>query len=361
MRVSSVLAVIVALLLALAVSYGLSYRAYSSLPSRSNATAVPLSSFSVSPSRFSGYYDHGILSFISESASDISISPSNSTSSPSLLPSSSSPSSYFSNITFSLYWGYLFRWNFSVSPGYVNGSRLYLCVVPASNLPSENASLLYGGKRLSANLSGSLTLLFSSTPSSTSVLLDGNETLLTLKAPLSPSPQINVSADRGALVLLHVNYVTLSYAKSFQEQRASTARSSFLYSFIPSLAVFEAVAVERKRAYLVSRSALLFAERRLLLPLSVLFLASGGAASYFLLKGLSTPANDAALVAYFSLVAAVALELHSVYRSERKGEQKVEEGATRNNSPKRRVVQNAIESSEWWPTKREVPKKHRGA
>ncbi|WP_449462577.1 hypothetical protein PQ610_00545 [Tardisphaera miroshnichenkoae] len=320
MRLSSVIAVVIAFLLALAVSYAVSYLSYSSIPVRSNATTTPLS-FSISPPSFSRYYDHDILSFLSNSPTVVTMSPSNFT-------APSSPSFY--NLTFSLYWGYLFRWNLSVSPGLVNGSRLYVSVVPSSSsssfLPSTNASLFYEGRRLPVNLSGSLSLLFSSTPSSTSAVLEGpsNATLLKLNSPLSPSPEIAVSAEKGGLVLLQVNYVTLSRAESFEAKREGAARSSFLFTFIPSLAAFEAVAIERRRALSLSRVALSLAER-FTLPLAVLFLASGGAAGYLYLKGMMPLANDAALVGYFSLLAAVALELAKVYGEEREEKKEKEE------------------------------------
>ncbi|MGC8724869.1 MAG: hypothetical protein ACP5VF_13515, partial [Acidobacteriota bacterium] len=192
------LALLVALLISLPISSSFAYYAFATSPAYSAAKAFPFpsSSFSVSPSYLSSDYDHGILSFMANSALNASLAA------PPSLPSL--PASSRAEVNFSIYWGYLFRWNFSVSPGYVNGSRVFVYVVPSGGAPSTSGTLIAGGKRVGeVNGSALLHFLFSKGEVK---LVEGNSTLAAWRAPaFTPSPLVVLRAERGAMVLLDMN------------------------------------------------------------------------------------------------------------------------------------------------------------
>ncbi len=86
----------------------------------------------------------------------------------------------------------------------VNGSRLYLTVAPSS---SGNVLVLPNGE--SANVSSSLTMTFEREGRGFKAFL-GNASLFSVQGEVAFSPQIRVQAEKGASVLLRVNYVSAS-------------------------------------------------------------------------------------------------------------------------------------------------------
>jgi len=324
MRPSSLaLRLFAALLLSLALASSLyAYALYSFSPvSSPSVYSYPVSSFRVSSSSSSPFplpssdYEAGVLSFASNSALNVTLSPASSP------PPNLTTPPYLANLTFSLYWGYLFRWSFYVSPGSLGGEAVSVAFVPfnSSSSPSPLARVLVNGRAV-ANASGSATLTFSYDSVKERLrLLEGNSTLATWSGSFSPSPSVGVRAEKGAPVLLNLNYVSLSSERDYAPARAQRAATYFAYGLL-SLPLFVAVAVEWEPFSSLFSRALSFAEVRLTKYFALAALVLGGAAGTYEYALRDEPlANDFALAAYFVLLVAVLLELLKVDREVRRG------------------------------------------
>jgi len=327
MRPSSLaLRLFAALLLCLALASSLyAYALYSFSPvSSPSVYSYPVSSFRISSSSSpssspfplaSSDYEAGVLSFASNSALNVTLSPASSP------PPNLTTPPYLANLTFSLYWGYLFRWSFYVSPGSLSGEAVSVAFVPlnSSSSPSPLARVLVNGRAV-ANASGSATLTFSYDSVKERLrLLEGNSTLATWSGSFSPSPSVGVRAEKGAPVLLNLNYVSLSSERDYALARAQRAATYFAYGLL-SLPLLVAVAVEWEPFSSLFSRALYFAEARLTKYFALAALVLGGAAGTYEYALRDEPlANDFALAAYFALLVAVLLELLKVDREVRRG------------------------------------------
>ena len=312
------LPLLVALLVSLAISSVVAYSSFSSSPAYSSPKRLALSAedFSVSPPFLSPDYGSGVLSFVANSALNATLST------PRALPEANSTSR--EEVNFSVYWGYLFRWSISISPGYVNGSaaagnaggsRLWISVVPSKAAPSQEGEVVIGlagpggvpkGDVSLANASGSLPALSFAYAGGRLVVAEGNRTLASFPASsFSPSPLLLVEAEKGAPVLLTLNYVSFWEEASLLAQRVGAAERAFALSFPLSFVPLAVAAVERRRALRGMRWAVRALGANLAAPFAVaavgLLLASAVAYS------LSDVwlADSLSVYAYLALVAAV--------------------------------------------------------
>ncbi len=278
------LVLIIPLAMALCLSSIFAAYSYYTTPSLSSPARFALNSTSVSPTSLSPDLEAGVLSFLSSSTERVVITPSSSSPLPSwaILP-------YAENMTFSLSWGSLRLWNASVSPGLLNGTRVYAFI--SSSSPSGSQSVLAFEGRM-VNSSNSTLITFEREGDRVEALL-GKSVLWSGNGKLTFSPEIEVSAEKGALVLLHVNYVSVTAVRSMEWLKVQNALRSFLYS-MGSYPLFLLAVVERRR--IAQDLAIPFAAAAVTLLL---------AAAVAFSLGREALANSLSVYAYYALIAAV--------------------------------------------------------
>jgi len=343
------LPLLVALLVSLAISSVVAYSSFSSSPAYSSPKRLALSAedFSVSPPFLSPDYGSGVLSFVANSALNATLST------PRALPEANSTSR--EEVNFSVYWGYLFRWSISISPGYVNGSaaagnaggsRLWISVVPSEAVPSQEGEVVIGlvgpggvpkeDVRVLANASGSLPVLSFAYARGRLVVAEGNRTLASFPASsFSPSPLLLVEAEKGAPVLLTLNYVSFWDEASLWAQRVGAAERAFALSFPFSFVPLAVAAVEWRRALKGMRWIVRALGANLAAPFAVaaVGLLLAAAVAYSLIN--FSLADSLSVYAYLALVAAV---VAAAIDERRKGKRSGEEGDEEREGRKRREL-----------------------
>jgi hypothetical protein len=173
----------------------------------------------------------------------------------------------------------------------LNGTRAYVFIYSSLSSSGHQSVLAFEGMRV--NSSNSTLITFEREGDRVEVFL-GKSVLWSGKGKLTFSPEIEVSAEKGALVLLHVNYVSVTAVRSMEWLKVQNALRSFLYS-MGSYPLFLIAAIERRR--IVQDPAIPFAAVAvgLLLAAAVAFSLGAGAL-----------ANSLSVYAYFALLVAVA-------------------------------------------------------